>query len=136
MPHQKNPGLFEKVYKIVRTIPEGKVATYGQLAKMLGIRDVRKIGWALHGNRDPKTPCHRVVNKEGAVAVNYGAFLSKGQPSQNRSSRRERIVLKSREGRLGGGGGWKEQKMRLLSEGVEFKDEMHVDLEKYLWTPK
>jgi len=63
----KNIGLFEKVYEVVRKIPEGSVVTYGQIAKTLGIRDVRKIGWALHANPDGSTtPCHRVVNK-GAV---------------------------------------------------------------------
>lgn len=99
--------FFEQVYKVVSRIPEGKVMTYGQIAKILGTRDARKVGWALHGNSDPKIPCHRVLNKEGAVASNY-AF----------------------------GGGWKEQKMRLIAEGVRFKDEMHVDLDIYLWAPK
>ena len=114
IPHLKNPGLFEKVYKIVRTIPKGKVATYGQIAEILGTRDARKVGFALHANKDPNIPCHRVVSKEGQVAVNY-AF----------------------------GGGWKEQKRRLVKEGIGFKDlprgkagEMHVDLERHLWTPE
>ncbi|OGM24870.1 hypothetical protein A2962_04170 [Candidatus Woesebacteria bacterium RIFCSPLOWO2_01_FULL_39_61] len=96
--------LFDRVYETVKKIPEGKVMTYGQIAEILGTHDARKVGWAMHGNKDPRIPCHRVVNRKGAVAVNY-AF----------------------------GGGWKEQKMRLLSEGVKFKDEMHVDLKKYLW---
>lgn len=96
-------NFFDRVYSLVKKIPEGKVMTYGQIAKMIGTRDPRKVGWALHGNKDPKTPCHRVVNKEGGVALNY-AF-----------------------------GGWKEQKMKLLEEGVEFVDEKHVDLEKHTW---
>lgn len=100
-------NFFDKVYSIVRKIPKGYVMTYGQIAEILRTRDARKVGWALHANKDPKTPCHRVVSRQGAVAVNY-AF----------------------------GGGWKEQKMRLLSEGVSFKNEMHVDLSRYLWQPK
>lgn len=103
MVHQRKEGLFEEVYKSVRRIPKGKVVTYGQLAKMVGTRDARKIGWALHANRDPNCPCHRVVNKDGRLAPNF-AF-----------------------------DGPKEQKRRLQAEGVKFKDEMHVDLKACLW---
>lgn len=128
--------MFEEVYKLVKEIPEGKVVTYGQLAKMVGTRDARKIGWALHANRDPKTPCHRVVNQEGRLAPNFAFHL----PSINRTSRRIRISkaccstveLKSREGRLGGDGA-AEQRRRLLDEGVKFKDEMYVDLAACRW---
>lgn len=97
----KNKGLFEKVYEVVKTIPMGKVMTYGGIAVALGIRDVRKIGWALHANSDGSVvPCHRVVNKEGRVAPGY-AF-----------------------------GGPGEQRNRLLAEGITFIDEEHVDLSK------
>lgn len=105
--YQKREGLYEKVYEIVRSIPEGKVATYGKIAKMLGTRDPRKVGWALAANSDSKTPCHRVVNKEGGLAKNFGKSLE-------------------------GGSGWEIQKKRLEAEGVTFVDEMHVDLEKHL----
>lgn len=98
--HKRNPGLFDKVYDLVRMIPVGKVMTYGQVAKEIGVRDVRKVGWALHANEDSQVPCHRVVNKEGGLAENF-AF-----------------------------DGWREQRRRLLAEGVKFKNERHVDLEK------
>lgn len=98
-------GLFSKVYNIVRTIPKGRVATYGQIADILGTRDARKIGWALHGNTDKNIPCHRVVNKDGKVAESY-AFE-----------------------------GWEEQKRRLISEGVAFISKKEVDLKRHLWTP-
>ena len=105
--YQKREGLFENVYGIVREIPKGKVATYGQIAKILGTRDPRKVGWALHALRQaqgkPPVPCHRVVNKEGGLAKNF-AF-----------------------------DGWEEQKRRLLSEAVIFIDDTHVDLKKHLW---
>lgn len=101
--HKPNPGLFEKVYKLVRKIPEGKVVTYGQIAGKLGLRDVRKVGWALHANKSDVVPCHRVVNKEGEVAENF-AF-----------------------------DGWVEQKRRLESEGVTFVTQKRVDLKKHLW---
>lgn len=99
MQNQRN-NFFEKVYEIVKKIPSGKVMTYWQVARVLGTKDARKVGWALHGNKDPKVSCHRVVNKDGKVAVNY-AFE-----------------------------GWAEQKRKLLAEGVTFRDEMHVNLKK------
>jgi len=107
--YQKREGLFEKVYEIVRTIPEGKVATYGQIAKMLGTSDPRKVGWALAANSDSETPCHRVVNKEGGVAKNFGKSL-------------------------GGDIGWEVQRSKLEDEGIFFVDEQHVDLTRHLWS--
>ena len=65
--------------------------------------DPRMVGWALHANTNSDVPCHRVVNKVGRLAPNFTFD------------------------------GWKEQKRRLMAEGVTFKDEMHVDLEKHLW---
>ena len=106
--YQKREGLYEKVYEIVRQIPRGKVATYGQIARMLGTRDPRKVGWALAGNSDKKTPCHRVVNKDGGVAKNFGKSL-------------------------GGEGGWEIQRTLLENEGVAFVDETHVNLEAHQW---
>jgi methylated-DNA-protein-cysteine methyltransferase-like protein len=96
----KKNNFFKQVHGVVKAIPAGKVMTYGQIAKILGTQDARKVGWALHGNKNPKIPCHRVVNREGRVALNY-AF-----------------------------DGWKEQKRKLLAEGVAFLDEMRVDLSK------
>lgn len=95
--------FFAKVYKLVDEIPYGKVTTYGEIAQVLGTRDARKVGWALHANADRDRPCHRVVSKEGRIADNF-AF-----------------------------DGWQEQKLRLESEGIEFRDEMHVDLNFYFW---
>ena len=103
MPNNTKQRFFQQVYEIVKKIPEGKVMTYGQIAEILGTKDVRRVGWALHGNKDPNIFCHRVVNKEGSVAVNY-AFE-----------------------------GWEEQKRKLLAEGVTFIDEKRVDLKKHLW---
>lgn len=96
-------SFFRRVYKAVKRIPSGNVATYGQIAEILGTKDARKIGFALHANEDPKTPCHRVVNKDGRLAPNF-AF-----------------------------DGEREQKRRLLAEGVIFKNQNHVDLKKHLW---
>lgn len=89
---------FEKVWIEVRKIPKGKVTTYGTIGKKLGISP-RVVGYALHANPDSsKTPCHRVVNREGKLAPGY-AF-----------------------------GGPGIQKKLLEEEGIKFKDPDHVDL--------
>ena len=93
--------MFENIYKFVKTIPVGKIMTYGQVAKILGIKDTRKIGWALHANKSSEVPCHRVLNKEGRLAKNF-AF----------------------EGEV-------EQQRRLEVEGIVFTKDLYVDLEKY-----
>ena len=61
---------FEKIYEIVRQIPSGKVATYGQIAALAGNRRwSRVVGFALHVNPDPDNiPCFRVVNRLGEVS--------------------------------------------------------------------
>ena len=61
---------FEKIYEVVRQIPPGKVATYGQIAALAGNRRwSRVVGFALHVNPDPdNVPCFRVVNRFGEVS--------------------------------------------------------------------
>jgi methylated-DNA-protein-cysteine methyltransferase-like protein len=112
---QNKDSLFERIYAKVREIPTGKVVTYGEVALALGIKDVRKVGWALNKNPyEGEVPCHRVVNKEGRLAPNF-AF-----------------------------DGPEEQRRRLEAEGVEMKDppphkateghgEIYVDLDKDGW---
>jgi methylated-DNA-protein-cysteine methyltransferase-like protein len=97
---KRKNNFFDQVFSVVKKIPKGKVMMYGQIAKELGTRDARKVGWALHSNKNRNVPCHRVVSKQGGLAKNF-AF-----------------------------DGWKEQRRRLLEEGVVFEDEMHVDLGK------
>ena len=93
-------NFFEQVYEVVKTIPKGKVMTYGQIARAIGSKDARKVGWALHANPDgSQVPCYRVVNKDGRLAPGY-AF-----------------------------GGPDEQKIRLIAEGVEFVDKNHVKMD-------
>ncbi len=93
---------FEKIYEVVRTIPKGKVMSYGQVAMLAGNpRWARVVGYALHVNPEPGTiPCHRVVQKSGKVASGF-AF-----------------------------GGPEIQKQLLESEGVTFVDEFTVDMDK------
>ncbi len=63
-------GFFEGVYRIVASIPEGSVITYGMIAEMLGSpRSSRIVGYAMHSApKDRNLPCHRVVNKDGRLS--------------------------------------------------------------------
>lgn len=97
-------GFFEQVYQVVKQVPRGKVVTYGQIAKQLGTRDARRVGWALHGNKEAnQAPCHRVVNNEGRLAPN---FVFSGEDEQRR---------------------------RLEAEGVRFLANGKVEMKKYQW---
>lgn len=72
-----------QVYDIVRRIPAGCVATYGQVAALAGkSRNARMVGYALHANPEPGViPCHRVVFRDGSLAPGF-AF---GGPDQQRA---------------------------------------------------
>ena len=100
-------NTFHKIYEQVKKIPEGKVATYGQIALMAGNpRWSRVVGYALHSNPEPGViPCHRVVNKEGKLSKAF-AF-----------------------------GGENAQRDMLISEGVIFIDENTVDMKNCCYTP-
>ena len=64
--------LARQVYDLVAKIPQGKIATYGQIAMALKIKSPRLVGRILHQNQDPqKVPCHRVVFANGSLAKNY-----------------------------------------------------------------
>lgn len=95
---------YELIYDVVKRIPHGKVATYGQIAFLAGNpKWSRVVGYALHVNPDPDSiPCYRVVNRFGEPSRAF-AF-----------------------------GGLNEQIMLLRDEGIEVVDG-RVDLSKYLW---
>lgn len=95
-------SFFEKVYLLLKTIPRGKVTTYGDIARAIGApKSSRAVGYALHANPDPQNiPCYKVVNREGYLAPSF-AF-----------------------------GGEDVQKALLESEGIKVVDHK-VDLEKY-----
>ena len=63
--------FFEQVYQVVRRIPAGKVATYGQVARILGKpRGARTVGWALHSiPEDSDVPWQRVINARGIITL-------------------------------------------------------------------
>jgi len=60
---------FSRIYALTRKIPRGKVATYGQIARALGMpRGARTVGWAMHDCPDD-VPWHRVVNAQGKIST-------------------------------------------------------------------
>ncbi len=71
----------DKVYEITKQIPKGKVATYGQLAGMVGKpKAARAIGMAMRTNPNaPHTPCHRVVASDGSLTGYSGEGGVKGK---------------------------------------------------------
>jgi len=98
-------SFFQSVYEVVKQIPPGRVATYGQVALLAGNpRMARQVGYALHQSpEEGGIPCHRVVNRLGWCCEGF-AF-----------------------------GGVEIQRALLESEGVGFTANGRVDLEKYQW---
>ena len=66
---EREKNTFEKIYEVVKQIPKGNVATYGQVAALAGNRRwARVVGYASHANPSPdEIPCYRVVNREGRL---------------------------------------------------------------------
>lgn len=58
---------YARIYATVRRIPRGRVATYGQIAKLVGVGP-RQVGYALHALTDPRVPWQRVINARGEVS--------------------------------------------------------------------
>ncbi len=65
----QDDSFFERVYEVVRKIPEGRVTSYGAIAKALGTaRSARMVGWAMNASHDREdVPAHRVVNRNGIL---------------------------------------------------------------------
>jgi methylated-DNA-protein-cysteine methyltransferase related protein len=95
--------FFDRVYALVREIPRGRVATYGQIAAMLGVvRGARAVGWALRAlpeDAAARVPWHRVIGAGGRISPR-------------------------------GGPGPQIQRRRLRAEGVGFRG-AHVDLARH-----
>ena len=68
--------FFTRVYEVVRSIPRGRVATYGQIAHLLGLaRGARAVGWALRAldpGQERRVPWHRVVGAGGRISLRAG----------------------------------------------------------------
>lgn len=95
---------YQRIYAVVRRIPEGKVATYGQVAAEAGLPGhARQVGYAMHALNDDTVPWQRVINAQGKVSP-------RAEP------------------------GWEGYQRHLLEEeGVVFNTKGVVDLKKYRW---
>jgi methylated-DNA-protein-cysteine methyltransferase-like protein len=97
---------YEEIYRIVRRIPHGRVATYGLIAHLAGIpRHARRVGYALAALRDHSVPWHRVVNAQGEISLRSTA-------------------------------GYGEQRGLLEAEGVLFDEDGRIDLARFQWRPR
>ena len=99
---------YQKIYAVVRRIPRGRVATYGQVAHLAGLPGrARQVGYALHAMAsDAAVPWHRVINGRGEIS-------RRAEP-----------------------GGDEVQRSFLESEGVPFDRSGRVDLACYQWRPR
>ena len=100
--------FFKRVYSVVKTIPEGRVTTYGLIAKKLGTaKSSRTVGWALNAcHNDSSIPAHRVVNRNGLLT---GKHHFKGYDLM---------------------------RQLLENEGIKVIDDRIIDFEVKLWDPK
>ncbi len=74
---KEGTSLHERIWEAVRRIPAGRVATYGQIARLLGLgRSARLVGYALHSlPQGMPVPWHRVINARGAISFPVGSPL-------------------------------------------------------------
>jgi methylated-DNA-protein-cysteine methyltransferase related protein len=102
-----NDNFFERVYEIVRQIPEGKVTSYGAIAKALGAaRSARMVGWAMNASHSLEdVPAHRVVNRNGLLT---------GKMHFDGTNLMQQL---------------------LESEGIKVRDNQIVNFEKHFWSP-
>ncbi|TGD58423.1 MGMT family protein [Flavobacterium humi] len=100
-------NFFERVYEIARQIPEGRVTSYGAIAKALGTaRSARMVGWAMNAaHSKDDIPAHRVVNRIGMLT---------GKHHFDGTNLMQQL---------------------LESEGVAVKNNQVVDFEKHFWQP-
>ena len=99
--------VFGAFYEIVRRIPAGSVATYGQIARLAGMpRCARLVGYAMAACQDPSVPCHRVVDRFGGTKTAFDTFA----PGTQRAL--------------------------LEAEGVPFRPDGTVDLARCQWQPE
>ncbi|MFA6042161.1 MAG: MGMT family protein [Patescibacteria group bacterium] len=106
-------SFHNRVFAAVRRIPSGRVATYGQIAGLIGSpRAAQQVGWALHlleKRPDPTVPWQRVINRHGMLSI---VNLRYAADEQANLLQAEGVVVSKKD------------------------DVWFVDLEKYLWEPK
>jgi methylated-DNA-protein-cysteine methyltransferase-like protein len=100
-------GLYERIYAVVRRVPAGRVATYGQIAKITGRCGARQVGYALSALPEGSAvPWQRIINSEGRISPRSG------------------------------GGHDELQRVLLEEEGVEFSLDGRIDLSRFGWQEK
>ncbi len=95
--------LYERIYAVVQQVPAGQVATYGQIAAIVGRGTARTVGYAMAALRREDVPWHRVINREGRISAR-----ADGAPDPR-------------------------QRERLVEEGVLFDRRGRVDLDASGW---
>jgi methylated-DNA-protein-cysteine methyltransferase-like protein len=104
--HGERPNVWNEVFALVRRIPRGRVMTYGQIAVLLGQRlSPRAVGWAMHAC-PADVPWQRVVNAQGACSTDRRPDMPPGL-----------------------------QRALLRREGIRFRADGTLDLERYRFTP-
>lgn len=93
--HERVP-LYERIYNVVRQIPAGKVATYGQIAAIVGSTGPRTVGYAMAALRADDVPWQRVINRQGKISARAGG----GPDSRQRALLIEEGVLFDAQGRV------------------------------------
>ncbi len=107
MPALTETPFTREVKRVLRSVPRGRVATYGQIAALAGReRAARGVAWILHSSSaSAGLPWHRVIGGGGAISLPRGR-------------------------------GFEEQKRRLLAEGVVVGPRGRIDLKRYRWEPR
>lgn len=107
MPAPRETPFTREVKRVLRSVPRGRVATYGQIAALAGReRAARGVAWILHSSSESAgLPWHRVIGGGGAISLPRGR-------------------------------GFEEQKKRLLAEGVAVGPQGRIDLKRYRWEPR
>lgn len=107
-------GASARIYAVIRRIPRGRVATYGQVARLAGLAGhARQVGYALSAAPDDlDLPWHRVINAKGEVSRRAFAATH----DQDDDARNQRRLLEQ--------------------EGVIFDDRGRVSLQRFGWKPR
>ncbi len=99
-------SFFERAVRCIQSIPRGKVATYGTIARLAGSpRAARQVAYILNSSwKKRNLPWHRVINSKGGISLKPGR-------------------------------GYEEQRELLVKEGISFGEDGTIDLERFGWEP-
>lgn len=86
----KSESFEQRCYKVLKSVPRGKVTTYSAIARALKSKAYRAVGTAMRKNLDPNVPCHRVVLSDGKV----GSYNRGGSPAKTKMLELEGVSIK------------------------------------------